>query len=218
MGIKLSIEKNQLIPYTIEEQEQQADLFDNSKNIKIIGYYDNESIYKKYAYQIVNDMQQSEIILPHNSLIDLKESYKSCTYPNDGIIFTQNSPMDHGMYIKWKPRDKLSADLKIILSDDITVNNSENYMRGSLNIYKNKRDTEYVPYNFLLNNFNKTLPMCENKDIVQSNNIVEVVPILKGNKQYDYKLLKVRYDKEESNSKKVVDEIFNQIDNYINLF
>ena len=37
------VEKNQLIPYTIEEQEQQADLFDNSKNIKIIGYYDNES-------------------------------------------------------------------------------------------------------------------------------------------------------------------------------
>jgi hypothetical protein len=43
LGIKLSIEKNQLIPYTIEEQEQQADLFDNSKNTKIIGYYDNES-------------------------------------------------------------------------------------------------------------------------------------------------------------------------------
>lgn len=37
------LKKNQLIPYTIEEQEQQADLFDNSKNIKIIGYYDNES-------------------------------------------------------------------------------------------------------------------------------------------------------------------------------
>lgn len=183
-----------------------------------IGYYDNESVYKKYAYQIVNDMNQSKIILPHNSLIDLEESYKNCTYPNDGIIFTENSHMKPGMYIKWKPRDKLSADLKIILSDDITVNNSENYMLGSLNCLKNNKDFTYVSHNFLLNNFNKTLPMCENKDIVQSNNIVEVVPISKGNKQYDYKLLKVRYDKEKPNSITTVKEIFNQIDNYINLF
>lgn len=184
-----------------------------------IGYYDNESVYKKYAYQIVKEMYDScKINLPHNSLIDLNESYKSCTDPKDGIIFTENVPMKQGMYIKWKPRDKLSADLKIILSDDITVNNSENYMLGSLNCLKNNKDFTYVSHNFLLNNFNKTLPMCENKDIVQSNNIVEVVPILKGNKQYDYKLLKVRYDKEKPNGKTTVDEIFNQINNYIHLF
>lgn len=184
-----------------------------------IGYYDNESVYKKYAHQLVKDMYDScKINLPHNSLIDLNESYKSCTDPKDGIIFTENSRMGQGMYIKWKPRDKLSADLKINLSDDITVNNSENYILGSLICYKNNKEIPYVFHNFLLNNFNKTLPMCENKDIVQSNNIVEVVPISKGNKQYDYKLLKVRYDKEKPNGITTVNNIFDQINNYINLF
>ena len=37
------LNENQLIPYSIEEQEKQANLFDKSTNTKIIGYYECKS-------------------------------------------------------------------------------------------------------------------------------------------------------------------------------
>jgi len=40
------LKESQLIPYSIEEQEKQAKLFQKSDETKIIGYYDNEAVNK----------------------------------------------------------------------------------------------------------------------------------------------------------------------------
>ena len=82
----------------------------------------------------------------------------------------------------------------------------------------NNKDVNYknITVELLLNNFNKTLPKCDNGDIVTSGSIVEIVPLFTGI-DYTYKLLRIRYDKTKTNARRTIDTIYNLQQKFINI-
>ena len=156
--------------------------------------------------------------------------YNNCKYPNDGLIFVENGPIkftsksteiNDTIYYKWKPKEKLSFDVKIVFDSENIIRqyeSNENYtaIRLFSNSNNNDKPVETNPIEITLNNFNKTLPMCENGDIVLSGDIVEVVPF-SDNLVTTYKFLKIRYDKSKPNGPATVNTIKKCQKDYLNI-
>lgn len=191
-----------------------------------LGFFDNERKMKQYAIQFVNKCRTSGVNLPISFTEMLQEMYDTYQYANDGIIFVMNGPLPfdaNTIYYKWKPRDKLSADVKLVF-DETNVNipfdgSTNGYVTANIVYTTNTNNKQYNNYTaeLLLNNFNQTLPKCENGDIVTNESIVEIVPLFNG-VDFSYKLLKIRYDKVNTNAKRTIDTIFNLQRSFINIF
>lgn len=191
-----------------------------------LGFFDDERKMKNYAIQFTNKCRTSGVSLPISFTEILQKMYDSYQYANDGIIFVINRPLSFDattIYYKWKPRDKLSADVKLVFDEasacvpfDGTTNK---YVTANIDYTTDTSSRHYNNYTteLLLNNFNNTLPMCENGDIVTNESIVEIVPIYNG-VDFSYRLLKVRYDKVNTNAKRTIDTIFNLQRQFINIF
>ena len=168
--------------------------------------------------------------LPESFSIKLNNLYNGCKYPNDGLIFVENGPIkftskateiNDTIYYKWKPKDKLSFDVKIVFDSENIIRqyeSNENYtaIRLFSSSHNNDKPVETNPIEITLNNFNKTLPMCENGDIVLSGDIVEVVPF-SDNLITTYKFLKIRYDKIKPNGPATVNTIKKCQKDYLNI-
>ena len=149
--------------------------------------------------------------------------YKDFKYPKDGLIFVKNtyinfSEKSSSIYYKWKPKDKLSFDVKIQFDKDDIINiyeAKENYVLATFLNNKNN-NIENSRIKIELNNFNRTLPCCKNGDIVLTGDIVEIVPYYKDI-TIDYILLRIRYDKVKANGERTIKTIKNCQSNYINL-
>lgn len=191
-----------------------------------LGFLDNERKMKQYAIRFVNQCRVKGVDLPISFTEMLRQMYDTYQYANDGIIFVINGPLpfdSNTIYYKWKPRDKLSADVKLVF-DETNVNvpfdgSTNGYVTANIVYTTNTTNKQYNDYTseLLLNNFNHTLPMCENGDIVTNESIVEIVPIFNG-VDFSYKLLKIRYDKVNTNAKRTIDTIFNLQKTFINIF
>ena len=186
-----------------------------------IGYVSSEEFIKQYSIKFVKECRQSEAKIPISFTEILTGMYNSCEYDNDGVIFTFNGPMSFDpkstIYYKWKPRDKLSADVKLEFDmNDITEINNKRYvftkiMIDTKNVHTSNHETEME-----LNNFNNMLPKCINEDIIQSGNIVEVVPLWNG-LDWTYIPLRIRYDKVYTNSKQTIENIYSFQKEFINI-
>lgn len=192
-----------------------------------IGFLKSEEKIKKYAILFVTKCRDAHATIPVSFTERITAMSNSYEYPNDGVIFVANQPIESAatksIYFKWKPQDKLSADVKLVF-DSSNVNIP---FDGSTNRYVTANivytDTSNKDMNFkglttelLLNNFNKTLPKCENGDIVKNGSIVEVVPLFTGI-DFTYKLLRIRYDKTKTNAKRTIDTIYSLQERFINL-
>lgn len=192
-----------------------------------IGFLKSEEKIKKYAILFVTKCRDARADIPVSFTERITDMSNSYEYPNDGVIFVANQPIESAttksIYFKWKPQDKLSADVKLVF-DSSNVNIP---FDGSTNRYVTANivytDTSNKDMNFkglttelLLNNFNKTLPKCENGDIVKNGSIVEVVPLFTGI-DYTYKLLRIRYDKTKTNAKRTIDTIYSLQERFINI-
>lgn len=192
-----------------------------------IGFLKSEEKIKKYAILFVTKCRDARADIPVSFTERITDMSNSYEYPNDGVIFVANQPIEStatkSIYFKWKPQDKLSADVKLVF-DSSNVNIP---FDGSTNRYVTANivytDTSNRDMNFkglttelLLNNFNKTLPKCENGDIVKNGSIVEVVPLFTGI-DYTYKLLRIRYDKTKTNAKRTIDTIYSLQERFINI-
>lgn len=190
-----------------------------------LGFFDNERKIKQYAIQFAKTCRTSGVNLPISFTEMLQEMYDKYQYANDGVIFVMNHPLfdANTIYYKWKPRDKLSADVKLVF-DESSVNipfdgTTNKYVTANIDYTTDTTSRHYNNYTaeLLLNNFNQTLPMCENGDIVTNESIVEIVPLFNG-VDFSYKLLKIRYDKVNTNAKRTIDTIFNLQRSFINIF
>lgn len=192
-----------------------------------IGFLKSEEKIKKYAILFVTKCRDARADIPVSFTERITDMSNSYEYPNDGVIFVANQPIESAatksIYFKWKPQDKLSADVKLVF-DSSNVNIP---FDGSTNRYVTANivytDTSNKDMNFkglttelLLNNFNKTLPKCENGDIVKNGSIVEVVPLFTGI-DFTYKLLRIRYDKTKTNAKRTIDTIYSLQERFINI-
>lgn len=192
-----------------------------------IGFLKSEEKIKKYAILFVTKCRDAHADIPVSFTERITAMSNSYEYPNDGVIFVANQPIESvatkSIYFKWKPQDKLSADVKLVF-DSSNVNIP---FDGSTNRYVTANivytDTSNRDMNFkglttelLLNNFNKTLPKCENGDIVKNGSIVEVVPLFTGI-DFTYKLLRIRYDKTKTNAKRTIDTIYSLQERFINI-
>lgn len=188
----------------------------------LIDFKDDEIIYKNYVYSnnfldIINK-KLDEAITPLISNL-----YKDFKYPKDGLIFVKNtyinfSEKSSSIYYKWKPKDKLSFDVKIQFDKDDIINiyeAKENYVLATFLNNKNN-NIENSRIKIELNNFNRTLPCCKNGDIVLTDDIVEIVPYY-NNFTIDYILLRIRYDKVKANGERTIKTIKNCQSTYINL-
>ena len=191
-----------------------------------LGFFDSERKMKNYANQFTDKCRSSGVNLPISFTETLQKMYDTYQYANDGIIFVINSPIpfdNNTIYYKWKPRDKLSADVKLVFDEASACvpfdGTSNKYVSANIDYTTKTANRHYNNYTaeLLLNNFNNTLPMCENGDIVTNESIVEIVPLYNG-VDYSYKLLKIRYDKVKTNAKQTIDTIFNLQRNFINIF
>lgn len=189
----------------------------------LIDFKDDDIIYKNYVHSnkfldITNNKLDKEAITPL-----ISELYKNFEYPKDGLIFVKNTPIDFSekassIYYKWKPKDKLSFDVKIKFDKDDIINiyeAKENYVLATFLNNKNN-SIENSRIKIELNNFNRTLPCCKNGDIVLTGDIVEIVPYY-NDVTIDYILLRIRYDKVKANGKKTIQTIKNCQSTYINL-
>ena len=186
-----------------------------------IGYTSNEEFIKKYSILFVNTCRQSKANIPISFTELITDMYNNCEYDNDGIIFTHNIPMlfnsKSTIYYKWKPRDKLSVDVKLEFdTNDMNEINNKRYISTKIMINTTKIKTLQKETEMELNNFNKMLPKCINNDIIQSGDIVEMVPLWNGLK-WSYIPLKIRYDKVYTNSKRVIENIYDLQKNFINI-
>ena len=186
-----------------------------------IGYVSSEDFIKQYSIKFVNECRQSEAKIPISFTELLTGMYNSCEYDNDGIIFTYNSPMlfnsKSTIYYKWKPRNKLSADVKLEFDmNDITEINDKRYVFTKIMIYTKNIHTSYNETEMELNNFNNMLPKCINEDIIQSGDIVEIVPLWNG-LEWTYIPLRIRYDKVYTNSKQTIENIYSFQKEFINI-
>lgn len=166
------------------------------------------------------------------------------TLPNDGVIFTSTDPVtfiSNSLYaLKWKPTDKLSMDAVMQFDLNSVIDHDKRKMvnaifYGSELVNQPVQDTQGTqgtqgakPVRTLteigrtlveLNNFNGTLPACENNDIITSDQIVEVVPLFEQNEKNEQvmknvKLLRVRYDRGFPNSVATIKTIIESIKNY----
>lgn len=192
-----------------------------------IGFLKSEEKIKKYAILFVTKCRDARADIPVSFTERITDMSNSYEYPNDGVIFVANQPIESAatksIYFKWKPQDKLSADVKLVF-DSSNVNIP---FDGSTNRYVTANivytDTSNRDMNFkglttelLLNNFNKTLPKCENGDIVKNGSIVEVVPLFTGI-DFTYKLLRIRYDKTKTNAKRTIETIYSLQERFINI-
>lgn len=192
-----------------------------------LGFLDNERKLKQYAIHFANTCRNNgSKKLPISFTEMLQQMYDEYQYANDGIIFVLNSPLTFDgstIYYKWKPRDKLSADVKLVFDESnvsMPFDGSTNmYVTANIMYTTNSSNKHYNNYTseLLLNNFNHTLPMCENGDIVTNESIVEIVPQFNG-VDFSYKLLKIRYDKVNTNAKRTIDTIFDLQRTFINVF
>ena len=188
----------------------------------LIDFKDDEIIYKNYVYSNkfldITNNKLNEAITPLISNL-----YKDFEYPKDGLIFVKNTPINFSekvssIYYKWKPKDKLSFDVKIEFDKDDIINiyeAKENYVLATFLNNKNN-NIENSRIKIELNNFNRTLPCCKNGDIVLTGDIVEIVPYYKDI-TIDYILLRIRYDKVKANGERTIKTIKNCQSNYINL-
>lgn len=188
----------------------------------LIDFKDDEIIYKNYVYSNkfldITNNKLDEAITPLISNL-----YKDFEYPKDGLIFVKNTPINFSekassIYYKWKPKDKLSFDVKIEFDKDDIINiyeAKENYVLATFLNNKNN-NIENSRIKIELNNFNRTLPCCKNGDIVLTGDIVEIVPYY-NNFTIDYILLRIRYDKVKANGERTIKTIKNCQSNYINL-
>lgn len=192
-----------------------------------IGFLKSEEKIKKYAILFVTKCRDARADIPVSFTERITDMSNSYEYPNDGVIFVANQPIESAatksIYFKWKPQDKLSADVKLVF-DSSNVNIP---FDGSTNRYVTANivytDTSNRDINFkglttelLLNNFNKTLPKCENGDIVKNGSIIEVVPLFTGI-DFTYKLLRIRYDKTKTNAKRTIETIYSLQERFINI-
>lgn len=199
----------------------------------LIGYYNQigflkpEEKIKKYAILFVTKCRDAHADIPVSFTERITDMSNSYEYPNDGVIFVANQPIESvatkSIYFKWKPQDKLSADVKLVF-DSSNVNipfdgSTNRYVTANI-VYTdaNNKDMNFrgLTTELLLNNFNKTLPKCENGDIVKNGSIVEVVPLFTGI-DYTYKLLRIRYDKTKTNAKRTIETIYSLQDRFINI-
>lgn len=192
-----------------------------------IGFLKSEEKIKKYAIRFVTRCRDAHANIPVSFTEMITVMSNTYEYPNDGVIFVANQPIDSSttksIYYKWKPQDKLSADVKLVF-DSSNVNipfdsTSNRYVTANI-VYtdQNNKDVNYkdLTTELLLNNFNKTLPTCENGDIVTSGSIVEIVPLFTG-VDYTYKLLRIRYDKSKTNAKRTIETIYNLQEKFVNI-
>lgn len=192
-----------------------------------IGFLKSEEKIKKYAIRFVTRCRDAHANIPVSFTEMITVMSNTYEYPNDGVIFVANQPIDSSttksIYYKWKPQDKLSADVKLVF-DSSNVNipfdsTSNRYVTANI-VYtdQNNKDVNYkdLTTELLLNNFNKTLPTCENGDIVTSGSIVEIVPLFTG-VDYTYKLLRIRYDKSKPNAKRTIETIYNLQEKFVNI-
>lgn len=190
-----------------------------------IGFLKSEEKIKKYAIRFVIKCREAHANIPVSFTEMITAMSNAYEYPNDGVIFVANQPIDSSstksIYYKWKPQDKLSADVKLVFdSSNVNIpfdNTSNRYVTANI-VYtdSNNKDINYkdLTTELLLNNFNKTLPRCENGDIITSGSIVEIVPLFTG-VDYTYKLLRIRYDKSKTNAKRTIDTIYSLQDKFI---
>ena len=186
-----------------------------------IGYVSSEEFIKQYSIKFVKECRQSKAKIPISFTEILTGMYNSCEYDNDGVIFTFNGPMSFDpkstIYYKWKPRNKLSADVKLEFDmNDITEINNKRYVFTKIMIDTKNVHTSYHETEMELNNFNNMLPKCMNEDIIQSGNIVEVVPLWNG-LDWTYIPLRIRYDKVYTNSKQTIENIYSFQKEFINI-
>lgn len=192
-----------------------------------IGFMKSEEKIKKYAILFVTKCRDAHADIPVSFTERITDMSNSYEYPNDGVIFVANQPIESAatksIYFKWKPQDKLSADVKLVF-DSSNVNipfdgSTNRYVTANI-VYTdaNNKDMNFrgLTTELLLNNFNKTLPKCENGDIVKNDSIVEVVPLFTGI-DYTYKLLRIRYDKTKTNAKRTIDTIYSLQERFINI-
>ena len=192
-----------------------------------IGFLKSEEKIKKYAILFVTKCRGAHADIPVSFTERITDMSNSYEYPNDGVIFVANQPIESAatksIYFKWKPQDKLSADVKLVF-DSSNVNipfdgSTNRYVTANI-VYTdaNNKDMNFkgLTTELLLNNFNKTLPKCENGDIVKNDSIVEVVPLFTGI-DYTYKLLRIRYDKTKTNAKRTIDTIYSLQERFINI-
>lgn len=185
----------------------------------LIDFKEDDLIFKKYVYSDYF-VKNNQLKLPFTPTIT--DFYKKSQYPNDGLIFVKNNPIDFTgnktNYYKWKPKDKLSYDIKIEFEKDEVIdiyNTSEKYVLASFLNSKNK-PIETSNIKVKLNNFNKTLPCCKNGDIVLSGDIVEIVPYF-NDFTVNNILLRIRYDKVKANGEKTIKTIKKYQSNFTNL-
>lgn len=192
-----------------------------------IGFMKSEEKIKKYAILFVTKCRDAHADIPVSFTERITDMSNSYEYPNDGVIFVANQPIESAatksIYFKWKPQDKLSADVKLVF-DSSNVNipfdgSTNRYVTANI-VYTdaNNKDMNFkgLTTELLLNNFNKTLPKCENGDIVKNGSIVEVVPLFTGI-DFTYKLLRIRYDKTKTNAKRTIDTIYSLQERFINI-
>lgn len=191
-----------------------------------IGFLKSEEKIKKYAILFVTKCRDAHAVIPVSFTERITDMSNSYEYPNDGVIFVANQPIESAatksIYFKWKPQDKLSADVKLVF-DSSNVNipfdgSTNRYVTANVYTDTSNRDMNFkgLTTELLLNNFNKTLPKCENGDIVKNGSIVEVVPLFTGI-DFTYKLLRIRYDKTKTNAKRTIDTIYSLQERFINI-
>lgn len=187
----------------------------------LIDFNDDNLIFKKYVYSN-NFVENNKAYLKKPLTPTISMFYKDSQYPNDGLIFVNNSPIDFAnnktIYYKWKPKDKLSFDIKIDFDKDDVINIYETTQNYVLATFMNSQgnNIENSRIKIELNNFNRTLPCCKNGDIILSGDIVEIVPFYNGFIT-EYILLRIRYDKVKANGNRTIKTIKNYQTNYINL-
>ena len=175
-----------------------------------LGFKDNKRKLRNIAINFVNQLKNNGIKIPTSSSMIIEQMYTTCEYPKDGVIFTKNDVIKFsGSYHKWKPRNMLSVDMRVVFKDMY-----DDYVTVDL---CNKNECNHKNIILEYNNFNKTLPKCENGDIVQSDNIVEIVPYFDNN-EYKYNLMRVRYDKTAPNAARTCNTIFKLQTDFINIF
>lgn len=212
----------------------------------LIGWYYTTGFKKEEErYKIAADefMTHAVATLKDHLSLSAKTQWllSNTTLPNDGVIFTSTDPVTfipNSLYaLKWKPTDKLSMDavmqfdlhsamdhdkrkmVTAIFYGSETVNQPVQGTQGTKPVQKL---TEIGRTLVELNNFNGTLPACENNDIITSDKIVEVVPLFEQNEQKEQneqvmknvKLLRVRYDRRFPNSVATIKTIIESIKNY----
>lgn len=138
---------------------------------------------------------------------------------NDGLIFmlTDDSyptVAENGNYTwyscqKWKPKEFMTIDLKVVFNQRKIENDSVNCV-----LFAARSGEDYKVNNTRLpvNNYNKTLPIAENSDTILPGSIVEFRII-------DNKFIpvRVRYDKFIPNGLKNYDDIRNNLKDYTDL-